>query len=192
MRYAARFGLGGGEHEQQGVWAPPGRYTISLLIDGRTFRQPLELRPDPRIRVDAEDYTREFVLARKIEQARSLLHACLRDAKAARDRLTRLKATAPPPRQAQLSELLAMLTAIADLPPDDPRSSVPAEARVSGTLQDLSDAFDKLAEAVDGADGGATPDVESGMTQRERILIASLRDWKNLQSRINSALARRP
>jgi photosystem II stability/assembly factor-like uncharacterized protein len=33
---------------RQGEWAPPGRYTVRLTVDGRTYTQPLIVKPDPR------------------------------------------------------------------------------------------------------------------------------------------------
>ena len=32
----------------QGEWMPPGRYTVTLTVDGRSYTQPLTVRPDPR------------------------------------------------------------------------------------------------------------------------------------------------
>ncbi|MBZ5727683.1 MAG: glycoside hydrolase [Acidobacteriia bacterium] len=32
----------------QGPWAPPGAYTVKLTVDGQSYTQPLEVKPDPR------------------------------------------------------------------------------------------------------------------------------------------------
>jgi photosystem II stability/assembly factor-like uncharacterized protein len=32
----------------QGEWMPPGAYTVKLTVDGRTYTQPLMVKPDPR------------------------------------------------------------------------------------------------------------------------------------------------
>jgi hypothetical protein len=32
----------------QGEWMPPGSYTVKLTVDGRTYTQPLTVKPDPR------------------------------------------------------------------------------------------------------------------------------------------------
>ena len=32
----------------QGEWMPPGRYSVKLTVDGRSYTQPLLVKPDPR------------------------------------------------------------------------------------------------------------------------------------------------
>jgi hypothetical protein len=32
----------------QGEWMPPGSYIVKLTVDGRTYTQPLTVKPDPR------------------------------------------------------------------------------------------------------------------------------------------------
>ncbi|HEV2365778.1 MAG TPA: hypothetical protein VGS12_16430 [Caulobacteraceae bacterium] len=68
-RYAAA--VPGGE----GVWAPPGRYEVTLTANGRTYERPLEVRPDPRVKASAADYAAEFALARRIEAMQARLAA---------------------------------------------------------------------------------------------------------------------
>jgi hypothetical protein len=34
--------------ERQGAWLPPGIYTVKLTADGRSYTQPLSVKPDPR------------------------------------------------------------------------------------------------------------------------------------------------
>ena len=111
-------------------------------------RQWLALKPDPRVKATASDYAREFELAREIEAARV---RCARrsDAKTLHEALLKRPERAP---------LDAQLMAVADLPSEDPRNSVPVSAHSPDTLQGLSEDLDKLANAVDGADGGPTPD----------------------------------
>src|SRR5258708_39108008 len=36
-----------------GPWAPPGRYTVRLTVDGRSPTQPLTLKMDPRVTTPA-------------------------------------------------------------------------------------------------------------------------------------------
>ena len=57
----------GGQAGGDGVWAPPGHYTVELTVDGRTLRQPLTVKPDPRVKLTQAAYEREFHLARMVE-----------------------------------------------------------------------------------------------------------------------------
>jgi photosystem II stability/assembly factor-like uncharacterized protein len=38
-----------------GPFVPPGKYTVRLAVDGRTFERPLEVRMDPRVPASADD-----------------------------------------------------------------------------------------------------------------------------------------
>jgi hypothetical protein len=185
FRYEATPGLDVGAHEsdskEKGVWAPPGRYAVVLSANGKSERQWLTLKPDPRVKATANDYAREFQLAREIEAARVQVRAALHDAK------TRHETLLKRPGGAALD---AQLMAVADLPSDDPRNSVPVSAHSPETLQGLSEDFDNLAHAADGVDGAPTPDAESGLQKRMKILDAALRRWRALKAQIDSALRR--
>jgi hypothetical protein len=37
------------------IWAPPGLYKVRLIVDGRSFEQPLTVRIDPRVKTPAAD-----------------------------------------------------------------------------------------------------------------------------------------
>src|SRR5205814_2235624 len=67
LRYPAPAPLADGDPYADGVWAPPGRYTVELSAGGQRRTQPLTIGPDPRVRASASDYSREFALARRVE-----------------------------------------------------------------------------------------------------------------------------
>jgi len=62
---------------QSGVWAAPGRYAVTLTVDGRTWRAPLDVFPDPRVTAAPAAYERQFALARAIEADRVRARAAL-------------------------------------------------------------------------------------------------------------------
>ncbi len=47
-------------------WAPPGRYTVRLTVDGRHYTQPLTLRLDPRVRTSPAALARLAALTREM------------------------------------------------------------------------------------------------------------------------------
>ncbi len=188
LHYESRVLPSEENEETKGIWAPPGRYTVVLTVDGQTFRQPLTLKPDPRVGYAPDDYAREFALARQIEAARVRVRAALRDANTLKEKMSGLASGAAPARKTRLRALVAQLMAIADLPIIDPRNSAARPGR-AGTLRDISDSFDSLAQAVDGADGGPTPDAESAVRQRAQMLATALQAWRGLKLRIDSELA---
>ena len=70
LRYAPRV-TGRRGIPEDGVWAPPGRYTIALTVDGEKLTAALEVGPDPRVSLPASAYAEQFVLAREVEEARA-------------------------------------------------------------------------------------------------------------------------
>src|SRR5204862_7529465 len=103
------------------AWAPPGRYSVVLTMSGQSVRQPLALKPDPRIKADAADYARQFALAKEIERARVDVRGALREAEALHARLAKAATAAAPERRSMFLALDSSLTRIADPVADEPR-----------------------------------------------------------------------
>jgi hypothetical protein len=73
--------------EPRGLWALPGRYTVRLTVDGRSYSQPLVVRMDPRVKTSAADLRQQFATA---QQLTNLLHedaAAIRQLRALRGEL---------------------------------------------------------------------------------------------------------
>src|SRR5205823_10670367 len=64
---------------EDGGWAPPGRYTAVLDVDGTRLTQPLTVAPDPRATLPVEAYARQFELARRIAEAQSRVARAARE-----------------------------------------------------------------------------------------------------------------
>ena len=124
-----------------GVWAPPGRYMVELTVGGRHLRQPLDVIADPRVHVTQADFQAQFRLARQIEAARVRVRTMLEQA----DELKASAAKSGRPVSAQLAGFVGDDAPIGG-------SNAPT------TLKGISGWLDKLADAVDGADGAPTPD----------------------------------
>jgi hypothetical protein len=126
--------------------APPGRYTAELKVGGQTLRQPLEIVADPRVPVTQADFDAEFRLAKQVEQQRVRVRLMLAQAKDLKVQLAKAKGQ---PAADALSSQLADLVG-----EGSPISGSAAPTNLSG----ISEWLDKLAGAVDGADGAPTPD----------------------------------
>jgi len=55
--------------EPRGPWVVPGRYTIRLTVDGRTFTRALRVMMDPRVSAAAGALDRQFALASRVADA---------------------------------------------------------------------------------------------------------------------------
>ena len=170
LHYALAAGLAD-DRREAGVWAPPGRYTVALTVDGRTFRQPLEIAPDPRVKAAARSYQREFALARRIEADRARARGALTQLDKAHAQLAASLANADANRKERLAMLDKRLTSLAD-------------PKLIDGLAGLLTTLDTLAVAVDGADGGPSADAESGYRQAAGRLEAALKTWSDLETEI--------
>jgi hypothetical protein len=189
LRYAANAGLSEGEeHEAKGVWAAPGQYTVVLNIDGQSFRQTLDVKLDPRVKAGPADYAREFALAKAVESSRIDVHKALHEAKSLRAKLMKSEMGARGERRAALSSLDRQLVQVAGMIADEPRWASPEPEHAWGTLNDISVDLDRLADAVDGADGAPSPDAESGYRECKRALAVALKTWNTLTREIEDAL----
>ncbi len=170
-------GLHGGDPEPEGVWAPPGTYTVVLTTPAGALRQPLRILPDPRLRLHPGDLAAQYTLARAIETARVQVRSALDDAGHLRETLAHDPARAP---------LLGQLDDLVAAQPDPfsaarPRPGAPAEG-----LSTISLRLDRLAQAVDGADAAPTPDAVSGFRQNAAALAAALSRWQGLRASVQA------
>ena len=53
-------------HEPQGPMVVPGRYEVRLTVDGKTFRQPITVKLDPRLHFTTAELARQLELGRRI------------------------------------------------------------------------------------------------------------------------------
>ncbi|MFZ3342563.1 MAG: glycoside hydrolase [Terriglobales bacterium] len=97
----------------EGAKVLPGKYTMELTADGRTYTQPLEIRMDPRVKTSPEDLRRQFDLDRKIAGALHRDHEALQQARSLRSQLKAVSAKNPPSSLAEsIKDLDAKAAAI--------------------------------------------------------------------------------
>ncbi len=131
-----------------GVWAPPGRYLVTLEADGQRSTQPLVVAPDPRAKAAPADYALQFATARRIETARAAVAA---DTDRAQHLLAKLGGDARTAAQA----LAVRLKALTD---DTPYAQPTAPPTDPAGLRGLAARLEGLAAAVDTTDQPPTPD----------------------------------
>jgi len=169
LRYAAPAALTTeGRRTADGVWAPPGRYTAVLEVDGERFTQPLTVVPDPRIAISPEDYARQFALARRIEEARAKVATALQEVDTFFDTL--------PPESSVLRQRAEEVTGLRPGGGSSP-------TRKLDSLSFVGDILDRLAGAVDGADATPSPDAVAGFDKVQPSLAAALAAWEAFKAK---------
>ena len=131
----------------QGPLAPPGRYSLRLIVDGRAHEATLVLSQDPRTHVSEADFAASLGLSREIAAALDIAWRGDAQQRAAHAALAALGETAndpaaaalvaatKPPKSGGFGDPAGVLAAIetdlesADLPPTAPQRAAVAEAR---------------------------------------------------------------
>jgi hypothetical protein len=174
--------------EAAGIWAPPGNYTAELTADGQTLRQPLIVKPDPRIKLAPAAFQREFALAMNVQNASAQIAAALNEAsdllKALEDREARETRLRP-----QIEQAMSDISALSDIPlPANTRPGRENPPLRTDSLQSLAADFSKLKQAVDGADADPGADSLAAYATLSKTLADTLHAWRQLKEKDLAAL----
>jgi photosystem II stability/assembly factor-like uncharacterized protein len=165
---------------KNGVWVPPGRYTVELTVAAHDYRQPLVVAPDPRVKISQAAFEREFALARKVEAAQIQASSALARAQKLLDALDARLAKSGPARR-EIAALMAKAGNISGTRAHAiPFPAVPPLR--TDSLQALAADFDSLASAVDAADADPSPDALASYAILSRKLTATLAEWTRLET----------
>jgi len=185
LRYAAPAELDGGD----GAWAPPGRYTVELTIDGKTLRQSLQVLPDPRVKLADADYAAQLAFARKVEAARVRLAGPSQQAKTLHKALKAAHTPAHAEFAAEIDALDAKLVALAAIvDAGNPHNAWAFPPNTTTSFAFLDEALGKLDAAANGADAAPTPDALAGYDALQPTLDRTLAAWQQLESKDLAAL----
>lgn len=182
LQYTPPAGVESERGAAEGVWAPPGPYSVVLHVDGKNYRQPLQLSPDPRVKVSVAGMQREFALARKVEQTQVRAAAA---STAAGKLLKALDARLPQAKGELHAQIVALMTTAQDLSGvvlhPDPRNTMGSPPRRTDSLRALSMNLAKLRHAVDGADADPSTDARASYASLNGTLGATLEAWTQLK-----------
>jgi hypothetical protein len=168
--------------ERGGVWSPPGSYIVELDVDGRSYRQPLLLKPDPRVHVSQDAFQREFELARKIEDASTRASAASAEAGKLLKALDAREAHAGTSLRAPMAALTDKISDLSGVEAHPHAgNSMPSPPRRLDSLRALSMSLMKLEQAVDGADGDPSTDAQTSYAVLSQTLTGTLDAWQQLK-----------
>jgi photosystem II stability/assembly factor-like uncharacterized protein len=163
-----------------GLWAPPGRYTVSVSHAGKTLTRSIVVARDPRVRsVTDVDLVRQYELARDVQAERVRVSAALRQAGSLRKQI----AAAREGRKGKGASALDALEKAIDLAAGPPTLSPSEEFFDPGglsptSLRRLSRSLSELQSAVESADAAPTPDALTGFAERRKLVDQGLARWQ--------------
>jgi photosystem II stability/assembly factor-like uncharacterized protein len=178
---------GSGDDEEDGgdgLWAPPGAYRVTLDVDGARLTQPLQIVPDPRVKLAAQGYADQFALGRRIEEARAKIATALSRVGALRTALAERKKSAKP-ETAQAIDALDLRVAELSGAGNPELWWIPPP---QGSLRSLGTALDKLQKAVDYTDDAPSADAMAGFEKAQAALTPTLAGWETVRTKELKAL----
>ena len=194
LHYALPVALKG-PHEfgDDGLWAAPGRYSVKLTVDGRTYSQPLQVAKDPRVTASVHDLEVQFALAQEIETTHLQVAAVKQSIGALMKQLALLKGKVHGETAVTVDALTQTLESLSGVaPPVNPDNSMGVPPADAHNLLYLSGALAVLEQAVESADAAPTPDVRTGFRKQRATLQDILDRWRQVQlaelPRANAAL----
>ncbi len=175
--------------EPRGPWAMPGRYTVRLTVDGRTYEQPLTVRMDPRVPLAPGALARQFALAARLVDALRRDSTALAAVRAMRKELKSARERAAP---GTLSATLDSLDAAAAALESGEGAGTPRApgARGEQSLTRLNGELVELYGVIEGADAGPTAQAVAAVAELERTLAERVARWRELAGRFRSASRR--
>jgi photosystem II stability/assembly factor-like uncharacterized protein len=129
----------------QGIFVLPGTYQVRLTVDGRSFRQALTVRLDPRVKTSAADLALQFKLSQTVDGALRRVSVARADAEKRLERASGDAASSLRKRVADLQAAASPLAALFDaLQEADARPTPAVEAAVADALARVESALKSL------------------------------------------------
>ncbi|MGH8173045.1 MAG: WD40/YVTN/BNR-like repeat-containing protein, partial [Rhodanobacteraceae bacterium] len=191
LRYAEPAALADDDNDIDGVWAPPGTYTVELLVDGKRLRAPLVVTADPRIHLSDAEYAQQFAFARGVEKAQVLVALAQGEAKRLHKVLARERISAAIDAElaAQIEAADAEAVRLAGLvDAGNPSNAWAYPPTAMRSLRFVAETLGKLATAANSADAAPTPDAHAGYAIAMPAVEQSLAAWDEFKSTKFAAL----
>jgi photosystem II stability/assembly factor-like uncharacterized protein len=155
----------------------PGKYEVRLTADGRTYRQLLEVKEDPRVSTSSADLARQLQLELQITDSVTNDMSVYNQISGLRKQLEQMqKETSGRPRSAKVA---AAVTAL-----DNKLAALAGANPIPGGTASLATANGTLAallNAVESADAAPTAQSYALFEETQRSLQALLASWQKIQ-----------
>jgi photosystem II stability/assembly factor-like uncharacterized protein len=180
-QYAISALYGNTPAEPQGAEVVPGMYEVRLTVDGKQYKQPLEVVLDPRVATSKAALERQFELERRATDMVTATYGLYRQATVLREAI----AGGEKKLQNQDADSVAALkefdTKVVRLLGAEGRGGgAPLGGRAKPTFTLLNGEFGSLATMVDSADSEPTPAMETAYSDYCHDLVAVTTGWNDL------------
>jgi photosystem II stability/assembly factor-like uncharacterized protein len=165
----------------------PGRYTVKLAVDGKSYTQPLTVRMDPRVKTPGEGLRQQFDLETRIVEVMHRDYIAIQQVRGLRHQLTAMASVSrslPAPLLDAIKELDQKAAALEGSEEDSSFLST-AEGR---SLARLNVGLRTLLTALDSADAAPTSSQSKMLAELKSALDQDLSKWQEIKSKDVPAL----
>jgi BMFP domain-containing protein YqiC len=153
-------------------WSMPGNYTVELSVDGQTYRQPLAVQMDPRVKASTDDLQEQFDLSWQLYQLRLKLAPTGKKFENIADQLTKLKARAAE-RPDVTAKLESFNQTLNKFGPPHQRPGAPPSLFV---LESITRLFNE----IQAADAAPTAPAKAAVADVEKKVQPMMQAWRTL------------
>jgi photosystem II stability/assembly factor-like uncharacterized protein len=164
-----------------GAWAMPGKYTVKLTVEGKTYTQPLTVKIDPRIKTSEANLHKQFEMQAGAVQGMNESYEALRQVQSLRAQLKDRAAKA----QGGLADSITKLDNQAAELEGAAQSAffgLPASGKRPENFSTLNQHFNALLTVADSADAAPTTQASAVYAEIEDASVKLLDHWKKMQS----------
>ncbi len=186
LRYEGIGGARRGRFGGGGPWAPPGRYTVKLTVNGQTHTQSLTVKMDPRSKAALGDLQKQFELAQQIN---SLLNQVSQNTREANRLQEELRALGQKLKErdslasalASLAQKVDSIAGVAAANPEIFSINEPGTDRTS--LRYLNSSLGGLEAVIASADAAPGPDALAAFRSLREQTQKALALWDELKAK---------
>ncbi len=182
------------------IWAPPGLYTVKLTVDGRTFKQPLTVRIDPRVKTPAAALAQQFEMSVALYDGILQAQSALQELRTLRGHIKKTQeAAARAQRPAEVLEAIAVFDKKAAAleggmgsqgGPGGPGGPMggpmgpggPGGAGAQDTLSGIGGSLNSLMSQLQAADAAPTTQLAAAVAERLKALKTLFEKFESLKS----------
>ncbi|HLZ92015.1 MAG TPA: hypothetical protein VKQ28_09890 [Candidatus Acidoferrum sp.] len=164
-----------------GAWAMPGKYTVKLTVEGKSYEQPLTIKMDPRIKTSEADLHKQFEMQAGAVEGMNESYEALRQVQSLRAQLKDRAAKA----HGALAESVTTLDNQAAELEGAAQSAffgLPASGKRPENFSTLNQHFNALLTVADSADAAPTTQASAVYAEIEDALVKLLDRWKKMRS----------
>jgi len=171
----------------QGAWALPGRYTVLLTVDGKSYTQPLFVKMDPRVKSPAADIAKQFAMQQAAAKGMNESFEALSEVQASRAQVKAVMEKVSSEAKQMLADFDKRAAALEG-------SAVPGffgtppSGKQPENFSTLNQRFGRILSIANAADAAPTTQTEAVAKELQGALRDASMRWKEMKARDVAAL----